>query len=75
MDLLNYLTDDQIALMGCVAVLLFSMTLMYFSVYVGRLNRKLRTSNAVPVNRVRLSRSNVVHSRANRNSARQCKAA
>jgi len=39
MDLLNNPSDDQVALMGCAAALLFSGGLMYVSYFVGRLRQ------------------------------------
>ncbi len=70
MELLNYLTDDQIALISCGIVLLFSMTLMYRSAYVDWLQGKPSGSKRGLVNHAHISRPKVVHSRANRNSAR-----
>lgn len=45
MDILNNLSDDQLALLGCMAALLVSATIMCLSYYVGP------ARNAKPVTR------------------------
>ncbi|MDA1162266.1 MAG: hypothetical protein O3B13_04110 [Planctomycetota bacterium] len=50
MELFNNASDDQIALMGCAAALLFSGGLMYVSFFVGRLRHDVETtSRSIPM--------------------------
>ena len=50
MELLTNAADDQIALMGCAAALLFSGGLMYISFFVGRYGQnKETTSRSIPL--------------------------
>lgn len=44
MDFLNGLSDDQTALIGCVAALLVCGTIMSLSLYVGRLFHKTQAT-------------------------------
>ncbi len=54
MEFLQNASDDQIALMGCVVALMFSMAVMFLSGFVGRSNANsrhvdLRSAQRVPV--------------------------
>ena len=50
MDLFSNASDDQIALMGCAAVLLFSGGLMYVSFFIGRHGQSDETtSRSIPL--------------------------
>jgi len=50
MELFNNASDDQIALMGCAAALLFSGGLMYLSFFVGRHKQdEETTSRSIPM--------------------------
>lgn len=50
MELLTNAADDQIALMGCAAALLFSGGLMYISFFVGRHGQNEETtSRSIPL--------------------------
>lgn len=52
MDLLKSLSDDQLALLGCVAALGVSGSLLYFSVYLGQAMRRLRPQRDAAVVRL-----------------------
>jgi len=47
MDLFQNASDDQIALAGCLAALLFSGGLMYLSFFVGRLRQQPSESQSI----------------------------
>ena len=50
MELFNNASDDQIAVMGCAAALLFSGGLMYVSFFVGRHGQNEETtSRSIPM--------------------------
>lgn len=58
MDLLNNASDDQIALMACAAMLLFSGGLMYVSFFFGRHGQNDQTtSRSIPMAPVQKSDS------------------
>jgi hypothetical protein len=42
--MLAHLSDDQLALWGCLGALILSATALYFSLYMGQTVRRLRRS-------------------------------
>jgi hypothetical protein len=59
MDLFGNASDDQIALMGCAAVLLLSGGLMYVSFFLGRHGQSEETtSRSIPLAAVPKANSN-----------------
>lgn len=59
MDLFNNASDDQIALMACAGMLLFSGGLMYVSFFIGRHGQNDQTSNrSIPMAPVQKTESN-----------------
>jgi len=52
MEFLENASDDQIALMGCVVALMFSMAVMFLSGFVGRSNANSRSTDSRTANRM-----------------------
>ncbi len=53
MEIFQNASDDQIALMGCAAALLFSGGLMYVSYFVGHGRRSSENQTAIPLEQSR----------------------
>ncbi|MBI1313150.1 hypothetical protein GC176_17810 [bacterium] len=57
MEIFQNASDDQIALMGCAAALLFSGGLMYVSYFVGQGRRSSESQPAIPLDQSRETQS------------------
>ena len=70
MNIVQNVSDDQLALIGCLAALTGSMVIMYFSYFISSAARRARSENDLEANRIlRTERSDRSNQRTRESAA------